>query len=74
MSSRGEKAGAPRTTVRTRPAGGMTGYHSAPVRLPRADEYKVPREFRQELLEGLKEKYPLQYEKMIKEYYRRLVQ
>jgi hypothetical protein len=75
MGVRGEKAGMPGSTIRLRSAGnGRTGYRSAPVRLPRADEYKVPRAFRQELLEGLKEKYPLQYDKIIKEYYRRLAQ
>ena len=55
-------------------SGGTYGFRNAAVKLPGKDEYKPPKEFRQEIMEALKEKYPQKYEKMIKEYYRRLTE
>ncbi len=54
--------------------GGRMGFREGHVKIPQVHEYQAPREFRQELLEALKEKYPEIYEKLIKEYYRRLTE
>lgn len=53
---------------------GSTGSKMGKVRIPTIDEYRPPRAFREELLEGLKEKYPKVYEKIIHNYYKRLSQ
>lgn len=75
LLKQGKSAGRPVSSpIQIRTKGGMTGWYSVPVKLPGIDEYKPPREFRQEIIDALKEKYPLQYEKIIKEYYRRLTQ
>lgn len=67
----GQTAG---SVFQMRSAGGFSGIRIAPVKLPRADEYKPPRAFRQEILDALREKFPRQYEKIIKEYFRKLTQ
>jgi len=59
--------------VRSRSAG-SSGFRNAVVKLPGKDDYKPPKEFRQDIMEALKEKYPQKYEKIIKEYYRRLTE
>ncbi len=56
------------------PASGIYGVRIGYVKLPGAEEYKPPKEFRQEILEALKEKYPKLYEELIKEYYKRLTE
>ncbi len=60
-------------TVQTK-SGGSYGFKTARVKLPGKDDYKPPKEFRQEIMEALKEKYPQKYEKLIREYYRRLTE
>ena len=55
-------------------SGGLLGIQIEPVRLPRPEDFHPPREFRQEILDALKEKYPSLYEKNIKEYYQRLLE
>ncbi|NIO18928.1 DUF4175 family protein [bacterium] len=54
--------------------GGRMGFREGYVKIPEAHEYQPPEEFRQELLEALKEKYPEIYEQLIKQYYRRLTE
>jgi hypothetical protein len=54
--------------------GGRMGFREGYVKIPQAHEYQPPREFRQELLEALKEKYPQIYKELIKQYYRRLTE
>lgn len=58
--------------IQGRSASGPMGVRQGYVPLPSAEQYKVPKEFRQEILESLKEKYPKVYEKIIKEYYQKL--
>jgi hypothetical protein len=58
-------------SIQPMPGGSGAGARAASVRLPKADEYKPPREFREELLRSLREKYPKAYERTIKEYYER---
>ncbi|MCK4802487.1 DUF4175 family protein, partial [bacterium] len=54
--------------------GGRMGFREGYVKIPEAHEYQPPKEFRQELLEALKEKYPEIYKELIKQYYRRLTE
>jgi hypothetical protein len=44
-----------------------------PVKIPGADEYRAPREFRQDLLEAMKRAAPQQYKEQVKKYYEELV-
>lgn len=53
---------------------GNRGFRSGVVRIPRADEYLPPKEFREEILESLKERYPKSEENIIRDYYKRIVQ
>jgi hypothetical protein len=43
------------------------------VNLPTEDQYKVPGQFREEILEAMKNQYPKQYERLVGEYYKDLV-
>lgn len=54
--------------------GGRMGFREGYVKIPEAHEYQPPKEFREELLEALKEKYPEIYKELIKQYYRRLTE
>lgn len=54
--------------------GGSSGFRTGVVHIPRADEYLPPREFRGEIIEALKERYPKSHETIIKDYYKRLSQ
>ena len=54
--------------------GGRMGYMDGKVRIPTAEDYQVPKQFRQDLMDALKEKYPQLYEEMIRKYYRRLTE
>lgn len=75
MGERGQSSGAGgRQMIQMRSGGGSTGFRNAPVKLPRLDEYKAPAAFRQEIIEALKEKYPQRYEKIIKDYFRKLTE
>jgi hypothetical protein len=44
-----------------------------PVKIPGADEYRAPKEFRQDLLEAMKRGAPGQYREQVKRYYEELV-
>jgi len=65
--------GGPRVIARPGGAGGR-GSGNGRVRLPTADDYRPPREFREDLLESLKENYPKIYEDIIHRYYKRLAE
>ncbi|MFA5859671.1 MAG: DUF4175 family protein, partial [Elusimicrobiota bacterium] len=54
--------------------GGMAGTKTGTVKLPGKEEYLPPKEFRQDIMEAMKQKYPQVYEKTIKEYYKRLTE
>ena len=43
------------------------------VLLPTEDQYKVPTEFREEILDAMKRQTPKNYERMVGEYYKELV-
>ena len=44
-----------------------------PVRIPGADEIKAPREWRQELLEAMRERAPERFREEVRRYYEELV-
>ncbi len=57
---------------------GQSGSESArasrdPVRIPEADEYKAPREWRQELMEAMRERAPEKFRDEVRRYYEDLV-
>jgi len=54
--------------------GGRMGFREGHVRIPSPKDYQAPKEFRQDVLEALKEKYPEMYRELIKKYYRRLTE
>ena len=61
--------------MRARPgsgSGGQRGSALGRVRLPSADDYRPPRELREELERSLRESRPAQSDSAIKEYFRRL--
>ncbi len=43
------------------------------VDIPGADAFRPPREFRQDLMEAMKEKAPESYQQQVKRYYKGLV-
>jgi tetratricopeptide (TPR) repeat protein len=53
--------------------GSSTRMQQEKVTLPGEDQYKVPGQFREEILKAMKNKYPKQYERMVGEYYKELV-
>ena len=57
--------------------GGMAGQQNQmrdePVRIPGADEYRAPKELREDILEAMKKKAPESYKEMIKRYYEELI-
>jgi len=57
--------------VRAAPRG-STGARYERVRLPSADEYRPPRELREELQRSLQEPRPAAHDGAIKEYFKRL--
>ncbi|MBC8285126.1 MAG: hypothetical protein H8E32_15030 [Nitrospinae bacterium] len=54
--------------------GGAQRMQKEKVLLPSEDQYKVPREFREEILDAMKKQTPKNYEQLVNEYYRDLVQ
>lgn len=52
---------------------GRSQTHREPVRIPGADESKAPREWRQELLEAMREKAPERFREEVRKYYEELV-
>ncbi|MBV9080760.1 MAG: DUF4175 family protein [Elusimicrobia bacterium] len=64
----------PRIVARARSAASQRGTRAGQMRFPTADDYRPPREFREDLLESLKENYPKIYEEIIHKYYKRLAE
>jgi len=56
-----------------RRGGRSTRMQQEKVNLPTEDQYKVPGQFREDILEAMKNQYPKQYERMVGEYYKELV-
>jgi len=54
--------------------GGRMGYLEGQVRIPKPEDLELSPDFRREVLEGLKQRYPDAYRHLIEEYYRRITQ
>ena len=54
--------------------GGPIRMQKERVLLPSEDQYKVPRAFREEILDAMKKQTPKNYERLVNEYYKELVQ
>jgi len=54
--------------------GGYTGFRTGFVKIPSKDDYKPPKEFREEIIKSLRQKYPQKYETIIKDYFKRLIE
>ena len=54
--------------------GGSPRMQKERVLLPTEDQYKVPRAFREEILDAMKKQTPKNYERLVNEYYKELVQ
>lgn len=54
--------------------GGAVRIQKEKVLLPSDDQYKVPSEFREDILDAMKKQTPKNYEQLVNEYYRELVQ
>jgi hypothetical protein len=52
---------------------GMAGASVRNFQLPDKEAYKVPRMFREDIVEALKEGYPERYKELIEQYYRNIV-
>jgi hypothetical protein len=55
-------------------SGGSPRMQKEQVHLPSEDQYKVPRAFREEILDAMKKQTPKNYERLVNEYYKELVQ
>jgi hypothetical protein len=55
-------------------SGGAPRMKKEQVHLPSEDQYKVPRAFREDILDAMKKQTPKNYERLVKEYYKELVQ
>lgn len=53
--------------------GGSMRMQQEKVNLPSEDQYKVPGQFREDILKAMKNKYPKKYERLVGEYYKELV-
>jgi hypothetical protein len=52
---------------------GAAGASVRNFQLPDKEAYKVPRMFREDIMEALKEGYPERYKELIEQYYRNIV-
>ncbi|MFH1824058.1 MAG: hypothetical protein ABH873_02380 [Candidatus Firestonebacteria bacterium] len=53
--------------------GGILGTLEGYVKIPSPKEYKPPKEFREDIMDALKEKFPQKYKELIEEYYKKLL-
>ena len=54
--------------------GGSVRMQKEKVLLPSEDQYKVPSAFREDILDAMKKQTPKNYERLVNEYYKELVQ
>ena len=66
----------PQYVMRRRDLGedGDRGLSLEEVKIPTAEAYKVPKEFRQDILDAMKQGLPQKYQELNKDYYRKLVE
>ncbi|CCQ91858.1 membrane hypothetical protein [Nitrospina gracilis 3/211] len=56
-----------------RQGGGARRLRQEKITLPSEDQYRVPGQFREDIIEAMKNKYPEKYERLIGQYYKELV-
>ena len=66
----------PQYVMRRRDLGedGDSGFSMEEVKIPTAEAYKEPKEFRQDILDAMKQGLPQKYQELNKDYYRKLVE
>ena len=52
---------------------GRSGLRDEPIRIPGADEYRAPQEFREDILDAMKKQAPNGFQDMVKRYYEDLI-
>jgi hypothetical protein len=62
-----------RDAARQRQSDGGSGLGSEPIRIPGADEYRAPEEFREDILEAMKKRAPEGYDDLVRRYYEELI-
>jgi hypothetical protein len=62
-----------RDAARQRQDDGSSGLGSEPIRIPGADEYRPPEEFREDILEAMKKRAPQGYDELVRRYYEELI-
>ncbi len=67
-----QSGGSGRQVLKRSSTPGSSGSPLGKVRLPRPEDFKPQKAFREELLNALKEKYPKAYEEIIHQYYKKL--
>ncbi len=73
--SKGGRASGSGPSVKIRGGtGGESGFMTGFVKIPALDDYRPPKEFREEVMDALRKKYPEKYDQTIKEYYKRLIE
>lgn len=70
----GEPFGRQPGSVRSMSGSGSMGMQTGPVPVPSAKDYRPPFELREELERSLREKRPAAYDRVIKEYFKRVAQ
>ena len=61
------------SAARNAQAQGGSATGDQPVRIPGADQYKAPAQFREQLLEAMKKRPPAGYDEQVRRYYEELV-
>jgi uncharacterized protein YicC (UPF0701 family) len=61
------------SAARNAQASGSSATGDQPVRIPGADQYKAPAQFREQLLEAMKKRPPAGYDEQVRRYYEELV-
>ena len=77
-SGKGNKGGMPLgQRMSGRPSGrgqdGMNGFSNEKVEIPDGSQFKVPKEFREDILEAMKKPSPEGYKQLNQEYYEKLI-
>jgi hypothetical protein len=62
-----------RGAARQQQSDGGAGLDKEPIRIPGADEYRAPAQFREHILEAMKQRAPEGYDEMVKRYYEELI-
>lgn len=81
LKNSGQGQGKPKSSLQlgkgsqrdSRQGGGARRLRQEKITLPSEDQYRVPGQFREDIIDAMKNKYPEKYERMIGQYYKELV-